>query len=273
MKRLLITLSLVIATSSSVRAAEIEATPGQQGHSFQTTLTQSVDLDYLLHLPTEYSKSKKQWPLILFLHGAGERGDDLSKVAVHGPPNLVSRKPRVRKNETDERKSLRLEAIQMLKEGFIIVSPQCAAGDFWHADHLAALLDRIESKHRVDPKRIYLTGLSMGGYGSWDLGFRHPGRFAAMAPICGGANTIVPLLHGKDSVYGPQQKRLPIWVFHGGKDPVVVPEESQRLVGLMKRLGNTSTKLTIYPNARHDSWTETYANPELYRWFLSHSLP
>ncbi len=273
MKRILLGLALALNLTPGSPAAEKDPDLMQTRHTFKTTLKQSVSFDYLLHLPDGYEAARKRWPLILFLHGSGERGDDLNKVAFHGPPKLVARAPRARQGETEKQKAARREAIRLVKENFIIVSPQCPTGDLWHADQLAALLDRVEADQRVDPKRIYLTGLSMGGYGTWDLGLAQPGRFAALAPVCGGANTILPLLHRRDKTYGPQQKRLPIWIFHGGQDTGVSPEESHRMVALMKHLGNNNTKLTVYPEAGHDSWTETYANPELYRWFLSHSLP
>ena len=178
-----------LAVAASAHAAEINPDLMQSAHRFEATLSHQVSLDYLLHLPEGYDAAKKRrWPLILFLHGAGERGDDLNLVAVHGPPKLVSKQPRARKGETAEQKAARLEAIDLLKKNFIVVSPQCAKGDHWHANELSALLDRIEKEHRVDANRIYLTGLSMGGYGSWELGVRHHERFAAIAPICGGGD-------------------------------------------------------------------------------------
>jgi predicted peptidase len=116
--------------------------------------------------------------------------------------------------------------------------------------------------------RIYLTGLSMGGYGTWDLGLTYPERFAAIAPICGGGQLITVNLSSRDK--GPALKTLGVWAFHGGKDPVVPLEESQRMVAVLKKAGAQDVKLTVYPEARHDSWTETYKNPELYDWLLKH---
>jgi predicted peptidase len=220
----------------------------QQRKSFEQQITASVSTDYLLFLPKGYGEdSAKRWPLMLFLHGAGERGDDLAKVAVHGPPKLVANQPDF---------------------PFILVSPQCPEGQTWDNTTLLALLDEVMADHAVDPARVYLTGLSMGGFGTWSLGIAHPERFAAIAPICGGGDVIKVLL--ADPAKAPALRSLPVWAFHGAKDPVVNLEESQRMINALKRVGCGEVRLTIYPEAQHDSWTETYNNPELYRWFLSH---
>lgn len=253
----------------SVQSAELDPQLRQERRTFKTTRQEPLAIQYLLHLPTGYADKKQEWPLILFLHGAGERGDDLSKVAFHGPPKLVTKAPRARKGETAEDKQARLQTIRLLKEKFIIVSPQCNTGELWEASQISALLDHVETTLRIDKKRIYLTGLSMGGYGTWELGLREPHRFAALAPICGGANTIIPLLNHRHPDRKQQQIDLPIWVFHGGKDSLVVPEEAERVIRMLRRYGNKRIKLTIYPNASHDSWTDSYANPELYEWFLA----
>ena len=124
---------------------------------------------------------------------------------------------------------------------------------------LNALLDEIIEKYNVDTDRVYLTGLSMGGFGSWALGCRNPERFAAIAPICGGGQ---PYVAGK-------LKDVPVWAFHGAKDPAVPIIMSEVMVRAINRAGGNA-KLTTYPNAGHDSWTATYTNQELYDWFLSH---
>lgn len=213
--------------------------PVQQPKSFEKEITIKVKLNYLLFLPEGYEAEKeKRWPLMLFLHGAGESGSDLEKVKAHGPPKLLGSK-------TDF--------------PFIIVSPQ-SPGRGWNAETLNALLDDLEAHYRVDPDRIYLTGLSMGGFGTWALAASRPDRFAAIAPICGGGNP-------RDA---EKLKGLPIWVFHGGKDPVVPLGASEAMVNALKDVGATGVKFTVYPDAGHDSWTESYANPALYEWFLSH---
>jgi predicted peptidase len=220
----------------------------QEPKSFKGKVTKSVSANYLLFLPKGYGEQKsRRWPLILFLHGAGERGTNIWKVAVHGPPKIVKEKPDF---------------------SFIVVSPQCPSGQRWDNETLLALLDDVTKNYKVDKGRVYLTGLSMGGFGTWNLGLGHPERFAAIAPICGGGDPLVLLL--ADSRKVNALKTLPVWAFHGAKDPVVKLEESQRMVDAMKRVGAKEVELTVYPEAQHDSWTDTYNNPKLYEWFLQH---
>jgi predicted peptidase len=193
-------------------------------------------LDYLLSLPAEYSQSRKSWPLVLFLHGAGESGKDLNKVKTHGPPKIVEAKGPF---------------------PFILVSPQCPTRG-WNPDVLNALLDAVIKQYRVDKNRVYLTGLSMGGYGTWALATAHPEKFAAIAPICGGG----------DPADAKKLAKLPIWVFHGAKDPTVPIKRSEEMVEALNAAG-AHPKFTVYPEAEHDSWTATYDNPEFYQWLLA----
>jgi predicted peptidase len=221
----------------------------QAAKSFHKTITRNVSANYLLFLPKGYeSGGAKRWPLMLFLHGAGERGQDLAKVAVHGPPKIV-------KTKTDF--------------PFILVSPQCPDGETWSNDLLLALLDEVTATCAVDTNRVYLTGLSMGGYGAWSLATQCPERFAAIAPICGGGEPVRIVLAGRKQLEA--LKSLGVWAFHGAKDPVVPLAESERMVKAFKNIGNTDAQVTVYPEAQHDSWTESYDNPELYTWFLKHS--
>ena len=148
------------------------------------------------------------------------------------------------------------------------MSPQCPEGRIWSKEVLLALLDEVQERYPVDRTRVYLTGLSMGGYGTWDLGLSYPERFAAIAPICGGGEMISVLLSTPEKTQA--LKCLGVWAFHGAKDNVVPPEESQRMVNLLKRAGVPEVKLTVYPEATHDSWTETYKNPDFYQWLLAH---
>jgi predicted peptidase len=223
----------------------------QQPRVFSKEITRTVRLEYLLFLPKGCSaQSDRQWPLILFLHGAGERGTNVWLVATHGPPKIVRSQPDF---------------------GFIVVSPQCPSGTTWSNDALLALLDQIMAEYPVDPTRVYLTGLSMGGYGTWSLGLERPDRFAAIVPICGGGDPIrVRLADGKRIA---AIKSLGVWAFHGGKDPVVRLAESERMVTTLKGMNCSDVQLTVYPEAGHDSWTETYANPKLYEWLLAHQRP
>lgn len=248
---LLLTILLTVGavyTTPSVLAAEAN-TDMQKVKEFKYRKTTKADLKYLLFVPKDYqAHSQKRWPLIFFLHGAGERGTNIWKVAVHGPPKLVAKDPDF---------------------PFIVVSPQCPEGQVWSSDVLLGLLDKVEHQLNVDKGRVYLTGLSMGGYGSWDLGLQNPERFAAIVPICGGGQLITVLL--AQGTKREALQSLGVWAFHGGKDPVVPLEESQRMVNLLKKSGVRDVKLTVYPEAGHDSWTEAYNDPELYKWLLSHA--
>jgi predicted peptidase len=213
----------------------------QQPQHFEKTIAKPVSLDYLLYLPPEYGKDAvKRWPLILFLHGVGERGSNPELVKGYGLP-------------------------QKLESGadlpFIVASPQCPADSYWLLllDDLKALVDDLVGRYAVDPQRIYLTGMSMGATGAWMLGIAYPDLFAAMVPICGRG---FPTLAGR-------LKNMPIRVFHGDADEVVPADESRRMTEALKRHGG-NVDLTIYPGVGHDSWTQTYANPELYDWLLQH---
>jgi predicted peptidase len=224
----------------SVMASESAQPGGQQSHEFEKETTKILSCKYLLFLPKDYGKKDKSWPLMLFLHGAGERGSNLELVKKHGPPKIVKK-----------RKDF----------PFIVVSPQCPKNVWWNdkVDVLINLLDDIVARHKVDKERVYLTGLSMGGYGTWALASKYPDRFAAAAPICGGGTRIM--------AFG--LKDVPIWAFHGAKDRVVPLRESEDMVKAVKATGG-NVKLTVYPEAGHDSWTETYDNQQLYDWLLKH---
>ncbi|MDP3073570.1 MAG: prolyl oligopeptidase family serine peptidase [Opitutaceae bacterium] len=224
--------------------------------SFERTITKKVGYQYLLALPAGYEASKdKAWPLLVFLHGSGERGSDPWLVAKHGPAKLL-------------RESPLSPAGRALAENFIVVSPQCPANTWWDDDAIGALLDEIAAKHRVDAKRIYLTGLSMGGFGTWSYAIKHPGRFAAIVPICGGGEP--GMVRRMARLRKNELTTLGVWVFHGAKDPTVLLDESQQMVDALKKAGVPDVQFTIYPEAKHDSWTESYANPELYAWLLRH---
>ena len=251
MKRVLLFsgVSIALALAGCATSNSPVMKSGQTAQKFHLEREQVLNADYLLFLPEGYGADPaKRWPLILFLHGAGERGPDVWLVAKHGPPKIDT---------------------MTTNFPFIVVSPQCPRGQTWSDDLLLALLDEIEARYPVDTHRVYLTGLSMGGFGAWSLGLSHPDRFAALAPICGGGDFIVPYL--AEEKHKATLTSLPVWAFHGAKDPTVPVEESQRMVNYLNKLGVREVRLTIYPDALHDSWTQTYANPELYAWFLQHS--
>src|SRR5260221_4091008 len=142
----------------------------QQAQALNVKLAKTVRLNYLLFLPPDYGADPQQkWPLILFLHGAGERGSDPELLKLYGRPKVVEGWPDC---------------------PFIVASPQCPIDSIWlyQLDALNVLVDDLLSKYAIDPTRIYLTGLSLGGYGTWHLATLHPERFAAIAPVCGGGN-------------------------------------------------------------------------------------
>lgn len=231
---------LLFATLPASLPAAAQTAGSQSPAKFEKQIVKTLSANYLLYLPKDYGKeADKKWPLMIFLHGSGESGTDVEKVKVHGPPKLIAAGKEF---------------------PFIVVSPQSPGGG-WNIEVLNGLLDEIIKKYTVDEDRVYLTGLSMGGYGTWAWALDSPKRFSAIAPICGGGT--------------PRRARvikdIPIWVFHGGKDPTVPIKESEDMVEALKRVGAAEVKFTVYPDAGHDSWTETYNNPELFDWFLKHS--
>lgn len=237
---IILTITLLIFTGCKMTTPEKPPIP-----TGQFEINHEPAFKYLLFLPENYNekntgRDKDRLPLMMFLHGAGERGDNLNALKMHGPPKIV---------ETDK------------MFPFIVVSPQCPEGQWWGAgdsiEKLNALLDNIIANYNVDPDRVYLTGLSMGGFGTWHLACAFPEKFAAIVPICGGGD--VKLAH--------KITHLPIRVFHGGKDNVVKPEQSTNMVNAVNAAGGHA-KLTLYPEAHHNSWTQTYDNPELYQWLL-----
>ncbi|WP_010231729.1 carboxylesterase family protein [Gillisia marina] len=209
-------------------------------HSFEEKIEMSVKLDYALYTPDGYNDSKIDFPLIVFLHGAGERGKDLSKVSVHGPLKYV-------------KDGNKIDAV--------ILAPQCPEGVYWQPHEVAALVKNVMKENRIDKSRVYLTGLSMGGYGVWATGGEYPELFASLAPVCGAIYR--PIYRNISHI-----KDMPIWVFHGALDDVVLPENSNQMVKTLKEAGN-DVKYTIYPFANHNSWEETYNNPEFYSWMLA----
>lgn len=213
-------------------------------------------LGYRLLKPKNYDAQKK-YPLVIFLHGAGERGDDNEKQLVHGMSDFAS----------DE---------VMDKYPAFVMAPQCPTGEAWGGINrlaksatppgqlspaLAATLkaaEALQKEFSIDDKRLYITGLSMGGYGSWAALTNRPDQFAAAAVICGGG----------DPMAVEKFKHVPIWVFHGGDDKTVPVERSREMVEALKAAGG-NPKYTEYPGVGHNSWAQTYSNPELYEWLFA----
>ena len=174
---------------------------------------------------------------MIFLHGSGERGENLDLVKKNGPPSFVENRPDF---------------------PFILVSPQCPDGTWWEIEDLQAMLEKLLDKYRIDRNRIYLTGLSMGGFGTWSWACKYPDQFAAIAPVCGGG----------DAIFADELKNVPVWAFHGEVDPVVPVKRSVEMVETVNTNGG-SAKMTVYPGVGHDSWINAYNDEELYKWLIS----
>lgn len=221
-------------------------TMAQQAHRFEKEiqLTKRVNLQYLLHVPKASNDSTtRKWPLIVFLHGRDLRGDNLERLKVRGIPHLIE-------DNSDF--------------PFIVLSPQCPSYYIWPFvfDGIMALIEELQTRYPVDVKRIYLTGLSMGGFAAWDLAMEYPDYFAAIAPVCAGGSQerVDVLLH------------TPVWAFHGAKDEVVPVDQAANIVNRLKQLGGDA-QLTIFPEGGHDISMETYRDSNLYSWFLEHARP
>jgi len=237
------------APSPTSRAIRVGQHPYSMTVNVQETehITQSVVVNYLLYLPEAYGRDAQQkWPLVLFLHGQLEWGDDPTILTRQGVPKLLA---------------------QGEELPAVVVSPQTPEGKRWwpRTAILGAFMDRIEATYAVDAERVYLTGISMGGYGAWALAMRYPQRFAALVPIAGGAD------FNSDEV--PEQicdlRSLPTWAFHGEKDLNVPYTESVNAVEALRACGG-NVRLTLYPDAAHiEAWERAYADPELWTWLFA----
>ncbi|CAN5432404.1 prolyl oligopeptidase family serine peptidase [soil metagenome] len=214
----------------------------QTSASFKTIVQVATKLDYLISIPEGYADSKTKWPVILFLHGSGERGSTVQDVTPHGVPKEIANGRKI---------------------PAIVISPQCPDGDTWTSQvqiaALTGLLNDIEKRFRVDKDREYLTGLSMGGYGTWKMAGLYPDRFAAIAPVCGVGD---PLFASKF--------KMPIWACHGVKDPAVPFDQDQKMIDAVKAAGG-NVRFDVIPEGGHDVWSQFYAADEFYSWLLSQS--
>lgn len=223
----------------------------------------SIEIDgekflYQVFVPYDWT-SVEEWPVVLYLHGRGESGSDGKAQASIGIAAAVRRNPS--------------------QFPAVVVMPQCRRGAAWNDPRMEQLafgvLDRAIRDYNGDPQRVYLSGLSMGGYGTFYFGGKYPDRFAALVPVCGG---IVPPnrsgLRSSDGAGDPYAEaarkigRTPIWIFHGAADPVVPVSESRKMVDALKALGN-SVKYTEYPGVGHNSWDRAYSEQGLIGWMLS----
>jgi len=231
---------MVRITALLLAAATLALADTQTPESYTGDFVIKASYRYLLSKPEGYDADKaKKWPLVIFLHGSGERGTDLEQLKKHGPPKLIA-------------------AGQ--KFPAVIASLQCEPKNLWNPHGVKALTDHLIKTLRIDTSRVYLTGLSMGGFGTWETAFEYPDTYAAIAPICGGA--------GVRWVTAERLKHLPAWIFHGDKDTAVPVAYSQKIYDALKKI-DAPVKLTLYPEVGHDSWTQTYANPEFWEWLFA----
>ncbi|WP_052306936.1 carboxylesterase family protein [Chitinophaga pinensis] len=210
-------------------------TPQTPGITVQTAdYKQGNIAEYLLYIPDTYNDMKSyKWPVVIFLHGVGEIGNDIDVIRQVGLPRVVKGKP------------------------FVMIAPQCTAV-WWNTDVLQQLYKEVLKKYHVDSSRIYLTGLSMGGFGTWNWAQTSPEKFAAIVPICG--------------IGTPSQacvlKQMPVWAFHNADDPTVTVAGSRDMVNALKSCGSSLVKYTETPTGGHDAWTKAYADTALYSWML-----
>lgn len=204
--------------------------------------------DYLLYLPANYGlEPGRKWPVIWFFHGIGERGDNVWDVMRYGVPQYLAQG-----NSLDA----------------IVIAPQCHLESHW-ADtdqeveiHLRRFIPEMMARYAIDPARMYLTGLSMGGRCSWKTALAMPDLFAALAPVCGRTNTYE----------FERLVRMPIYMVHGLQDSVIPFENVGKILPVLLEKGHPDITLTIYPHQRHDAWTDTYGGHGFYEWLLSHHL-
>ena len=238
----LVALTVSFAPRLLAQTQPVPATAGEQTEQSFTT-KDGTEVYYLLYRPKNFSAAEGgKFPLIFFLHGRGESNGPLSLVAKWGPPMMAARGDDL---------------------PVVIVSPQCPTDDSWTSEkqqiRLTELLDHVIKSNRIDEQKIFLTGLSMGGYGSWALAASHPKIFAAVVPICGGG----------DPADAAKLKDVPVWVFHGDQDAAIKIEESVKMVDAIKAAGGTSVRFTSLEHVGHNCWSAAYETPDLYEWMLS----
>lgn len=262
-KRLLISCMIATALLGSVqaeRAANEAPSAGSEKSQRMSRRVGDQQLHYLLQEPLGESP-EEGWPLLLFLHGYGECGNNLPALKKHGPPKLISR----------------FDALKRC----VVISPQCPTDSWWRTETLKALVDDVlAGRDDIDPDRLYITGLSMGGYGTWSFISRYPDYFAAAIPICGGGNpfnlpaNLPGRKRGITNEFLPAGLRkatsLPIWTFHGSADRSVPIQETQTLVLLLRDAGSRNCKFTNYQGAGHvAAWEKAYSDPATWKWLFA----
>ncbi len=259
--RFLLALALMAGLAATPAPARV-----QTGFLDRTITISGTSYQYQVYVPVDY-RSKKSWPVILFLHGAGERGSDGLLQTDVGIGHAIRHDP--------------------TRFPFIVVLPQCRRDKIWGEVDMQALalgsLDAAIKEFHGDRKRVYLTGLSMGGYGTWELAARNPGRFAAIAPICGGVQPLKQwpqlrvTLVDDAKIADPFAEialrlgKTPVWIFHGEADPTVPVEQSRQMAAALKAAG-ADFKYSEYPSVGHNAWDKAYAEAELTPWLLEQTL-
>ena len=252
--RTLVSLIVLLMSLSAVASTET-------GFLNRTIKVNGTDYRYQVFVPAQWNRHAN-WPVILFLHGAGERGDD----------GLL---------QTDVGLSHAIRQNAAAWNQFVIVMPQCRKQRLWTEPEMEqvalAALEHSTKEFHGDRSRLYLTGISMGGYGTWNLASHHPGMFAALVPICGGIEPPPGFPELKTDLaadFDPYRDtaqeigKVPTWIFHGADDPVVPVEGSRKVSEAMKAVG-AEVKYTEYPGVQHNSWDKAYAEPELPNWLLA----
>jgi predicted peptidase len=240
MRNLVLSALFVVVAAASLGAAVKGLPPGGSLHRLSVRSGVIDHMNYLLYVPPASQQPERGWPLILFLHGTEQRGDD---------PSVLEDLPILAFAEANP------------DFPFVAVVPQCPRDLRWSPSALKEMLDVVEKAVSINQRRVYLTGFSMGGFGTWQTAAAFPGVFAAIAPVCGPS----------DLVDAPLLGATPVWAFHGAQDQNVPLSESQKMVDALGRAGGDA-RLTVYPDASHNCWDLTYRDSRLYLWFLAHSL-
>jgi predicted peptidase len=249
--------------------APVFAKSHETGFLDRTIALQGVTYKYQVFIPDNWTPRQK-WPVILFLHGSGERADD-----------------GLQQTDTGIGTAIRMDRSQVPA---IVVMPQCRKNLWWVEPPMAELaiatLEAATKEFHGDTSRTYLTGLSMGGYGTWYLAQKYPGRFAALVVVCGGIHPSPATLKAHPELIkwapedGPKSYaeaasrigKVPVWIFHGADDEIVPVAESQRMQAAMKQIG-AEVHYTEYAGVKHVSWDKAYDDPKLFPWLFSKSLP
>lgn len=242
---------MAAAARETERPAAAQPTSQPTGFLFKTLAIGKETYAYSVYVPPEYTP-ERAWPVVLFLHGSGERGSDGLLQTEVGIATAIRRN-------------------RALCPA-IVVMPQCRAGQLWTnqmAEAALKCLDEAAREYRVDADRTYLTGLSLGGFGAWLLGERVPERFAAVVPICGFyANPNAALDTETLGKLAQSLKSVPVWCFHGALDKAVPVERSREIVGALREAGG-NVRYTEFADGQHDVWGRAYADAELWKWLLA----